>query len=142
MPPKRHLPPSSCQAKRTRLSSATISTTLNASNVAALSITNLASLPAKTLRSHLKGHGLSATGNKVTMANRLYTFLHPSLPAAATLPDTSATLLTVATTTSAVTPTPVTTTSSTVAVLCQLMEQLSMFLSFSLCLKFQTLQFP
>ena len=142
MPPKRHLPPSSCRAKCTHLSSTTIPTTLNASNVATLSITNLVSLPAKTLRSHLKGHGLSATGNKVTMANCLYTFLHPSLPAAATLPETSATLLTVTTTTSAATPAPVTTTSSTVAVPRQLMEKLSMFLNFSLCLKFQTSQFP
>ena len=127
MPPKRHLPPSSRRAKHTRLSSATSPTTLNTSNAATLSITNLALLPAKTLRSHLKGHGLSATGNIVTMANCLYTFLHPSLPVATTLPETSATPSTVATTTSASTPAPVTTTSSTVAVPRQLMEQLSVF---------------
>ena len=52
-------------------------TTPNVGNIQELSPSALASLPAKTLRSHLKGYSLSAAGSKVMMANRLYQFLHP-----------------------------------------------------------------
>ena len=76
MPPKRRQPSQSTQpAKRTRSSSSAMAsanaTTLNGCNMQDLSPSALASLPAKTLRSHLKGHNLSAAGSKLIMANRL-----------------------------------------------------------------------
>ena len=50
------------------------------SNIRELSLSDLASLPAKKLRSQLKSYKLSpiAIGYKAIMANHLYQFLHPT----------------------------------------------------------------
>jgi len=48
----------------------------DASNIRKLSLSNLASLRAKMLRSQLKRLKLSSVGNKTTITNHLYQFLH------------------------------------------------------------------
>ena len=78
-----------------------------------LSPSDLASLPAKTLRSHLKFYKLSPVGNKMTLANRLYQFLHPTVSPANNTSSTSIDM--------ACSP------SSTISVPRPVMEQLSAF---------------
>ena len=53
-------------------------TPLDTSNIRELSLSDLALLPAKTLHSQLKSYKLSPVGNKTTMDNRFYQFLHPT----------------------------------------------------------------
>ena len=83
MPPKRRQTPSvTSSAKRTRSttsnSTSAQATPSDTSNIRELSLSDLASLPAKTLRSQLNSYKLSPMGNKTIMANRLYQFLHPT----------------------------------------------------------------
>ena len=83
MPPKRRQAPRlMLSAKRTCSttsdSTSSHATLLDTSNIRELSLSDLASLPAKTLCFHLKGYKLSPVGNKTTMANHLYQFMHPT----------------------------------------------------------------
>ena len=83
MPPKHRQAPSlTSSAKRTRSttsnSTSAQATPSDTSNIRELSLSDLASLPAKTLRSQLKSYKLSPMGNKSIMANHLYQFLHPT----------------------------------------------------------------
>ena len=123
MPPKWLQPPSSAQsAKRTLrafyyLWSVAVNVSANAS-LPDLSPSHLASLPAKTLQSHLKSYGLSNRGSKRAMAGHLYRFLHPTVQFTTDASPTPA--ITTPVTASASSP-------ATVNILRQVMEQLSTF---------------
>ena len=83
MPPKRRQAPSlTSSAKHTRSttsnSTSAQATPPDTSNIRELSLSDLASLPAKTLCSQLKSYKLSPMGNKTTMVKHLYQFLHPT----------------------------------------------------------------
>ena len=82
LPKHRQAPSLTSSAKRTRSttsnSTSAQATPSDTSNIRELSLSDLASLPAKTLRSQLKSYKLSPMGNKSIMANHLYQFLHPT----------------------------------------------------------------
>ena len=87
MPPKRRQSSTpTMPAKRSHSTHSTASdntqaqsTLLDVNNIQEFTLSNLALLPAKTLRSQLKRYKLSPVGNKATIANCLYQFLHPAV---------------------------------------------------------------
>ena len=54
-------------------------TLLDVNNIQEFTLSNLALLPAKMLRSQLKRYKLSPIGNKATIDNRPYQLLHPEI---------------------------------------------------------------
>ena len=91
---------------------------VDVNNIQEFTLSNLASLPAKMLRLQLKRYKLSPIGNKTTIANRLYQFLHPAV--SSNITPTGLEQPPTAVETSHTTP-------STINVPRQIMEQLSLF---------------
>ena len=84
IPPRRRGSSTRLQSKRIKNSTAASTRSDNVTQSAAqtalttASVEQLRSLSASLLRHHLKANSLSSSGNKVVMANRLYSYFHTS----------------------------------------------------------------